>query len=126
MPGLKTTKTYSSGDYSWMYNSRGITFGMTATLDISKFTKDTHYPDGYIRNGTPVNIAAPGAGIPWADAAGAVIGFVGGDYETDGVEKINVHVITHPEIVKLDRLPVPLTKPTTAPQPHIHFVSIGG
>lgn len=125
MPGLTTTKQYSSGDYTWLYNSRGITFGMTAVLDITKFTKATHYPDGYVRNGTPLNVANPSAIVPWSDTAGAVLGFVGGDYVTDGTAKVNVHVITHPEIVKLDRLPVPMTKPTVAPQPHIQFVTLG-
>ena len=122
MPGLKTT-TYGTGDYSWMYNSRGIRGGVTGVLDVSAFTKATHYPDGYFKCGTPLKINSIGALAPWSDVAGNVIGFLGGDYSTDGVEDINVHVITHPETVKLDRLPVATVKPATAPQSHINFVT---
>lgn len=184
MPGLKTTE-YGSGDYSWMLNSRGIRYGMTGVLDISTFTAATHYPEGFVRSGTPVNCADRDVIVPWADPAtpplwaastayalgafvrlsggatlevttagtsgttepaapaavggtvtngtvtftrrpaggGAVLGFVGGDFKTDGVEDLNVHVITHPEGVKLSLLPVPMTVPVTAVQPHILFVT---
>lgn len=121
MPGLKKTR-HGGGDYSWMYNSRGIRDGVTAVLDISAFTKATHYPDGYVPCGTPVVINDLGAVVPWADAAGNKIGFVGGDYETDGSEDPNVHVITHPETVYVNRLPVEFTAPATAAVPHINFV----
>ena len=124
MPGLKT-KQYGSGDYSWMYNSRGIRDGVTAVIDPSKFTKATHFPDNYFRCGTPVKMNALNDIVPWADAAGNKIGFVGGDYATDGVEKINVHIITHPETVYTDKLPVTFTAPTTAVVPHINFVARG-
>ena len=122
MPGL-VTKSYGTGDYSWMLNTEHIRGGMTAILDVSAFTKATHYPDGYFRCGTPVNCANRGAVVPWTDTAGAVLGFVGGDFATDGVTDVNAHIITHPEAVKLSKLPVALTKPATAPQPHILFLT---
>lgn len=122
MPGLKKTR-YGGGDYSWMYNTRGIRDGVTAVLDISAFTKATHYPDGYIPCGTPVVVNDLAAVVPWADAAGNHIGFVGGDYDVDGSgEDLNVHVITNPETVYTNRLPVTFAKPATASVPHINFV----
>ena len=121
MPGLRKTQ-HGGGDYSWMYNSRGIRDGVTAVLDISAFTKATHYPDGYIRSGTPVVVNSLGAVVPWADTAGNKLGFVGGDFLVEGAEDINVHVITHPETVYTNRLPVTFVKPATASVPHINFV----
>ena len=78
MPGLKTT-TYGTGNYEWMYNTRGIRDGVTAVLDPAKFTQATHFPDGYIRSGTPVRVNDLTDITPWADAAGAKLGFIGGE-----------------------------------------------
>ena len=122
MPGLKTT-TYGTGNYEWMYNTRGIRDGVTAVLDPAKFTQGTHFPDGYIRSGTPVRVNDLTDITPWADAAGNKLGFIGGDFQVNGTEKLNVHVITHPETIKLDRLPVTFTAPATASVPHINFVT---
>ena len=122
MPGFKT-KQYGTGNYDWMYNSRGIRDGVTAVLDPAMFTAATHFPDGYIRSGTPVIVNDLTNLRPWADAAGNKIGFIGGDFEVNGAEKLNVHVITHPETIKLDKLPVTLAAPATAAVPHINFVT---
>ena len=118
-------KRLGGGDYSWMYNSRGIRDGVSAVLDISAFTAGTHYPDGYIPCGTPVVTNDLGALVPWADAAGNHLGFVGGDFAVEGSEDLNVHVITHPETVYTDRLPVTFTAPATASVPHINFATKG-
>lgn len=122
-------KQLGGGDYSWMYNSRGIRDGVSAVLDISAFTKATHYPDGYIPCGTPVVVDDDLAAlVPWTDAAGNKLGFVGGDFPTDGTEDVNVHVITHPETVYTDH-PVlaanGFAAPATASVPHINFVTKG-
>jgi hypothetical protein len=124
MPGL-TTKTLGTGDYTWMYNTRGIRDGVSGVLDISTFTLATHFPNGFVRCGTPVKINDLDVIVPWTDAAGNKLGFVGGDYETDGVEDVNVHIITHPETVYIDRLPVTFTAPVTAIVPHIYFMTRG-
>ena len=120
-----TKKRLGGGDYSWMYNSRGIRDGVSAVLDISAFTAGTHYPDGYIPCGTPVKVNDLGAIVPWTDAAGNRLGFVGGDFAVEGSADLNVHVITHPETVYTDRLPVTFTAPTTASVTHINFVQKG-
>ena len=122
---MVTKKQWGGGDYSWMYNSRGIRDGVTAVLDISAFTRETHYPDGYIKSGTPVVLGDLDALTPWVDEAGNKIGFVGGDFPVDGDNDINVHVITHPETVYIDELPVEFAAPTTASVPHINFVTKG-
>ena len=116
-------KQLGGGDYSWMYNSRGIRDGVSAVLDISAFTEADHYPDGYIPCGTPVVTNDLGALEPWADGAGNSIGFVGGDYAVEGDADLNVHVITHPETVYTDRVPGTFAKPATAVVSHINFVT---
>ena len=116
MPGLKTT-TYGSGDYSWLLNTHGLNDGGQGVVDISAFTKATHYPDGYLPCGTPVNAANRAALVPWSDAAGAVLAFIDGDQPTDGVEDINVALVTHGDGIIVKNLPVTFAKPATAPQP---------
>lgn len=116
MPGL-TTKTYGSGDYSWLLNTHGLNSGGQGVIDISTFTKATHYPNGYLPSGLPVNVADPAVVIPWTDTAGAVLAFVDGDQPTDGVEDINVAIVTHADGIVLKRVPITFAKPTTAPQP---------
>lgn len=41
-------------DPSWLYSDHGINENLTATLDISLFTPETHFPDGFIPSGTPL------------------------------------------------------------------------
>lgn len=122
MPGLKTVN-YGTGDYSWLRNTDGLDdASITAVVDISDFTAGTHFPDGYLRSGTPVRIDDLDDVRPWADATGAVLGFIKGDYKTDGVEYVNVSVIYRGSI-KTAKLPVAFTVPTTAVQPRFFFGS---
>ena len=58
------TETFGSGDQTWLASAHGIRNAGTAVIDVSTFTKATHYPDNYFRSGTPVNIATPAAGAP--------------------------------------------------------------
>lgn len=116
MPGLKSV-TYGSGDYSWLLNTHGLNDGGQGVMDVSAFTKATHYPDGFFRSGTPVNAANRRALVPWTDTAGAVLAFVDGDQATDGVEDINVALVTHGDGIIVENVPVAFAKPATAPQP---------
>ena len=120
MPGL-TSKTYGTGDYSWMLNTAGLDEAVSGVLDVSAFTKATHYPDGYFPSGLPVNIADRDAIIPWTDTAGAVLGFIKGDVKTDGAEDPNCAAITRGNI-KTAKVPLSgFTVPATAPQPRFAF-----
>lgn len=116
MPNLKSYE-YGTGDYSWALNTHGLDDGGQAVLDISAFTKATHFPDGYVRCGTPINVANPKAAVPWADTAGAVLAFVDGDHPTDGVEDVNSAIVTHADGIVVAKVPVAFAKPVTAPQP---------
>lgn len=80
MPKLRQ-ETFGSGDMTWMGSSHGLREARTAILDISAFTKATHYPDGYIPSGTPVALVA-GLLVPYdkteatVTGAGILAGFV--------------------------------------------------
>ncbi|KNX38094.1 type 2 periplasmic-binding domain-containing protein [Luteipulveratus halotolerans] len=122
MPGLKTT-SYGTGDYSWMLNTDGLDEAIGGVLDVSTFTKATHFPDGYFPSGLPVNVADRDVIKPWTDAAGAVLGFLKGDHKTDGVEDVNCAVVVRANI-KTAKVPLAgFAVPSTAPQPRFAFWS---
>lgn len=122
MPGLKTT-TYGSGDFTWMLNTDGLDESVTGVIDVSTFTKATHYPDGYFPSGLPVNVADRDVIKPWTDAVGERLGFLKGDWKTDGVEDVNTSVVTRGNI-KTANVPLAgFAVPTTAAQPQFAFWS---
>lgn len=113
-----TTETFGAGDQSWLGSSHGIGECRTETVDISAFTKATHFPDGYIPSGTPV-AKVGGVLVPY-DAteltvtdAGVLAGFVFTDQATDGVADLPVALLDHGR-VKVANLPVAFTAPADA------------
>lgn len=121
MPGLKTVN-YGTGDYSWLLNTDGLDESVTGVIDVSTFTAGTHFPNGYFPSGLPVRIDDRDVIRPWADVAGARLGFLKGDWKTDGVEDVNCSVVVRGN-VKTAKLPLALTVPTTAVQPQFAFWS---
>lgn len=121
MPGLKTT-TYGTGDFSWLLNTDGLDEAVTGVLDVSTFTAGTHYPSGYFPSGLPVRVDDRDVIRPWADVAGARLGFLKGDWKTDGVEDVNCAVVVRGNI-KTAKLPLALVVPSTAPQVQFAFWS---
>lgn len=78
MPGLiprRSTGT-RTGDQRWIGSPHALSDAVTGTATVSKFTKNTHYPNGYLPSGTPVNVADPSAIGPWTAAAGQKLGFL--------------------------------------------------
>jgi hypothetical protein len=64
------TETFGGDDQSWLGSAHGTSSGRTVTLDKSKFTSGTHYPNGYLRSGTPLGkVTASGKYGPYDDAA---------------------------------------------------------
>lgn len=115
MPGL-TTKTYGTGDYSWLVNTDGLDEALSGVLDVSTFTAGTHYPNGYFPCGLPVRVDDRDVIRPWADVAGARLGFLKGDVRVNGAEDLNCAFVARGNI-KTANLPLALTAPTTAVQP---------
>lgn len=124
MPGL-TTSTYGTGDYSWLLNTDGLDAAVTGVLDVSTFTAGTHYPNGYFPCGLPVRIDDRDVIRPWADVAGARLGFLKGDVKTDGVEDVNCAVVVRGNVktAKVVAILASFVVPTTAAQPQFAFWS---
>ena len=122
MPRMKT-ENFGGGNYSWIgEGAHGIADARTEILDISTFTAGTHYPNGFFPSGLPVRIDDRDVIRPWADVAGAKLGFLKGDVKTDGVEDANCSVVVRGNI-KPAKLPLAFTVPTTAAQPQFNFWS---
>ncbi len=109
MPRLKS-ETIGGGNMTWLGSDHGIFNCRTSTLDVSTFTKATHYPSDYFPSGLPVNVANEGAVKPWTAAAGEKLGFLLTDQATDGVADIPAPILRH-GIVKTARLPIAFTAP---------------
>lgn len=72
MPRLKN-ETVGTGDQSWLGSAHGIRNCRTVQLDISAFTANTHYPNGYIPSGTPLALSS-GMAVPYTSAEGTTTG----------------------------------------------------
>lgn len=115
MPGF-STKEYGGGDYTWLRNLDGLDEALTGAAPKAGFTQGTHYPDGYLPSGLPLRVDDLDNIRPWSDVAGAKLGFLKGDHPVTADADVNVAFIPRGNI-KLSKLPVALTVPTTAVQP---------
>lgn len=112
MPNLRAEST-GGGDQTWLANTHGINDAVTANLPLAGFTKDTHYPKGYLPSGTAVNYDDPKAVKPYSGTG--ALGFVLFDVPVyDGAANVAAPVLTH-GVIKPSRLPQTLTIPTPAP-----------
>lgn len=73
MTNITVTKTaHQAENRSWLASTHGTEPGANpgVTLDISKFTAGTHYPDGYLKAGTVLGkVTATGLYGPYDNAA---------------------------------------------------------
>lgn len=117
MPLLRR-KTYGGGNHSWLASTHGTSNAPTGTLDVSAFTKSTHYPDGYIPSGTAVDITDIVAVVPYvAPASGDPalnLGFLLDDVEVDDGEAMPAAVLRHGSVVTA-KVPGSFTAPAFAP-----------
>jgi hypothetical protein len=56
-----TTETFGNVSHTWLGSARGRTSAQTASLKVSAFTPNTHYPNGYFPDGLPLAKATSGA-----------------------------------------------------------------
>lgn len=117
MPKLRR-ETYGSGDQKWLASTHGITNAPTGTLDLIAFDAEVHYPDGYIPSGTPVDVTAIAAVVPYtAPAAGEPalkLGFVLFDLPVEGGEVTPTAILRHGSVIA-DNVPGNFTAPASAP-----------
>lgn len=77
MPHFKSETAFGSGDLRWLGSRHALNNAQTAMVDVSAFTKATHYPDGYLPSGTAVaKITVDGADrlVPYTVAEGTTTG----------------------------------------------------
>ena len=96
MPKLRE-ETFGSGDQSWLDSTHGLRNARTAIVDISEFTANTHYPDGYLPSGTPVAIENDKL-VPYTIAGGT----------TTGRGILAGHILTDQKVVGSSDFAVPL------------------
>lgn len=64
------TETFGNENQSWLGSAHGTSHGQTITLDVSKFTAGTHYPNGYLPSGTALGkVTATSKYGPYDDTA---------------------------------------------------------
>lgn len=130
MPRL-VSETIGAGDQSWLGSAHGIANCRTEFLDISAFTAGTHFPDGYIKSGTPV-AKVGGVLVPYDDTqgtttnAGVLAGFVFTDQKVVGATTPDfaVPVLDHGRI-RTAKLPFTVTLPGAAAKvANVQFVGV--
>ena len=63
------SSAYQVEDRSWLVGTHGTDVTPSVTLDISKFTQNTHYANGYIKSGTALGkVTATGLYGPYDNA----------------------------------------------------------
>lgn len=103
MPRMKT-EDFGGSDMSWLLNDDSIDKSRTELVDISTFTKNTHYPDGYILSGTPV-AKVGGVLVPFdttvgtTTGAGVLAGHITTDQSTDGVADFAAPLLAKGQVV---------------------------
>ncbi|UAJ79950.1 potassium transporter [Leifsonia sp. ZF2019] len=118
MPRL-STETIGGGDLSWLGSSHGIRNARTETIDISTFTANTHYPNGYIPAGTPIAIVS-GLAVPYdvtvgtTTGAGILAGFILTDQKVVGTTDFGAPVLDHGRINTAKVPYASFVKPITA------------
>lgn len=124
---IKTTEYQGSSDPSWLGTAHGTEAAGSGTLDISKFTAETHYPLGFIKGGIAVaKITATGLYGPYtpADATtglGTLAGFVLWDVPVRGTKE-PFALYDHGKVVTA-RLPIAVDADGIADvKPRIQFV----
>lgn len=94
------TEVLGSGDQSWLASSHGIRNCRTVTVNVSAFTAGTHFPNGYIKSGTPFAIVS-GLAVPYTSAEGTTTGagILAGHLFTDqsvvGTANFSVPMLDH-------------------------------
>ena len=103
MPKLRE-ETFGSGDQSWLGSTHGIRNARTGIIDISAFTKETHYPNGYIPSGTPVALVSDKY-VPYdktegtTTGAGVLAGFILTDQKVVGTDDFAAPIFDHGRVV---------------------------
>jgi len=108
------TETFGGDNQAWLGSAHGTSSGRSITLDKTLFTPANHYPQGYLRGGTPVGqVTATKKFGPYDDAATdgrqTLVGFVltPQTFATGGGTDIIAPLYEHGAIIEAN-LPIPI------------------
>lgn len=126
MPRMTSPESPTFGDNRWMGSTLGTAHARTEVLDISAFTKATHYPKGYIPSGMPVSKVGgklvPYDATPDTGNAASFAGHLLTDQRVVNAEEdLNVPLLDRGRVLT-SLLPVSFTAP--ADQPNSFFVYV--
>ena len=96
MPGLISRRSTGtrSGDQRWIGSRHALDSAKTASLQVSAFTEATHYPNGFLPSGLPVNAADPANIVPWAGTG--TLRFLKDNHEVEaGITTLQVALLWH-------------------------------
>lgn len=103
MPELIRSTPWKGNSHKWLGSAHGTGNAPTGTPDVASFTEATHYPDGYLPEGTPVDATDLAALKPYvAPAVGEPalnLGFLLDNTRVVGGKATPVAVIRHGSIV---------------------------
>jgi len=115
---IRRTET-GTEDQSWLGSAHGTNACRTITLDLSAFTKATHYPKGVLKSGIALRKLANGLYGPWAAAGegedqNILAGFLFTTQRVhDGATRIGAPLYEHGRI-NTARLPIPVPEAAQA------------
>ncbi|MFF6928371.1 head decoration protein [Streptomyces californicus] len=107
-------ESFTQDRRDWLGSAHGTDAPVSITLDVSKFTKNTHYPDGYLKSGIPLGkVTSGGKYGPYDDAASdgrqTLVGFLFTAVDVDARKVASTSVVGSMLIhcfIRTDKLPV--------------------
>lgn len=109
---VRKTSEYQAENRTWIYSDPGQWTRASGTLDVTTFTKTTHYPDGYIPSGTVLGVITASHKLgPYdstaTDGRETPVGFLyDSDTVHDGVDSSVVPVMFQGGGINEHKLPV--------------------
>lgn len=123
-----TKESFFVGDQSWI-GSADYNPPRSITLDFSAFTKNTHYPNDFLKSGIPLGIlTATGLAVPFDSAAstGAQIlaGFLFSELNVSGFASTDdpSGALFYRGVVRTSRLPIAVNSAGKASNTNIIYV----
>lgn len=96
-----TRETYAQADHSWLGSSHGTDAARTVTIDVSTLTAGTHYPNGYLPDGTPLGELAAGLYGVYDDSdPGTLAGFLLEPVKVTGDADVAGALLEHGRVIE--------------------------
>lgn len=99
-------ESFGQDDQSWLGSAHGTNAAQTITLDVSTFTAGTHYPDGHLKSGLPLQDLGNGKFGLWtalSDLAGFL--FTPVKAPADSATPVGAALLEHGRVIAA-KLPV--------------------